>query len=141
MKTLALISVLLIAAATTLWAGEAPQPAPYVSGLGEFMTLTQLRHAKLWFAGDADNWELAAYELDEIKEGLEDAARLYPTVNDIPVGAMIKQNLNGPFADLERAIESKDGGNFRRSFDQLTDACNTCHAGAAHAFIRIQRPT
>src|SRR5262249_14805529 len=50
------------------------QPAndPYVPGLGEFMTATQLRHAKLWFAGKNSNWALAAYEVDEIKEGLED---------------------------------------------------------------------
>src|SRR5262249_8005861 len=50
---------------------------PYEPGLGEFMTATQLRHAKLWFAGKQNNWDLAAYEIDEIKEGLEDAARLH----------------------------------------------------------------
>jgi hypothetical protein len=38
------------------------------------MTLTQMRHAKLWFAGQAANWPLAAYELDELHEGMQDAA-------------------------------------------------------------------
>ena len=38
------------------------------------MTLTQMRHAKLWFAGQAANWSLAAYELDELNEGMQDAA-------------------------------------------------------------------
>jgi hypothetical protein len=36
-------------------------PTPtYAPGLGEIMTFTQMRHAKLWMAGEAENWELAA---------------------------------------------------------------------------------
>jgi hypothetical protein len=52
----------------------AAQPAnePYQPGLGEFMTATQLRHAKLWFAGKNHNLALAADEIGEIKEGLKD---------------------------------------------------------------------
>jgi hypothetical protein len=42
---------------------------PYVPGLGELMSANQMRHAKLWFAGEAGNWPLAAYDLDELKEG------------------------------------------------------------------------
>ncbi len=48
-----------------------PQPAPVAAapvaapprpgrGLGEIMSLQQMRHSKLWFAGQAKNWELAA---------------------------------------------------------------------------------
>jgi hypothetical protein len=57
------ISALIVMAPVTL----AAQPAkePYAPGLGEFMTATQLRHAKLWFAGRAKNWDLAGYEIDE----------------------------------------------------------------------------
>src|SRR6202051_2701492 len=65
--------------ASVLFAAAQPAKEPYAPGLGEFMTATQLRHAKLWFAGKENNWDLAAYEIDEIMEGLEDAARLYPT--------------------------------------------------------------
>lgn len=32
----------------------------------------QVRHAKHWFAGAAQNWELAQSELGELEEGLED---------------------------------------------------------------------
>src|SRR5690242_6266881 len=31
-------------------------PEPYAPGLGEIMTLQQMRHVKLWFAGQAANW-------------------------------------------------------------------------------------
>jgi hypothetical protein len=105
------------------------------------MSATQMRHAKLWFAGDAQNWDLAAFELDEIKEGLGDATRLHPTHEGIPVGDMIKASLDEPLAGLAKAIEAKDKNEFTRAFDVLTETCNGCHTAAAHAFIKIKRPT
>jgi hypothetical protein len=50
--------------------------ASYTPGLGEFMSSIQVHHAKLWFAGQAQNWELANFEIAEIKESL-DAIPLY----------------------------------------------------------------
>ncbi|WP_283744478.1 hypothetical protein [Sideroxydans sp. CL21] len=47
----------------------------YVPGMGEIMGSTQMRHAKLWFAGKSGNWDLASYELDEIREGMDDAVK------------------------------------------------------------------
>jgi len=52
--------------------GGADEPSPsYAPGLGEIMTFTQMRHAKLWLAGEAENWELAAYETDARHNALE----------------------------------------------------------------------
>jgi len=121
----------------------AAQPAkePYAPGLGEFMAATQLRHAKLWFAGQAKNWDLAAYEIDEIKEGLEDAAKQYPTHDGLPVADMIKASIEAPLDQLEKAVGAKSSTKFAIAFDGLTKACNTCHAGAQKEFIKIQRPT
>jgi hypothetical protein len=42
-------------------------------GLGEYMTTIQLHAGKLWFTAKANNWELAQYELDELKETMEAA--------------------------------------------------------------------
>jgi hypothetical protein len=114
---------------------------PYAPGLGEFMTATQLRHAKLWFAGKAKNWDLAGYEIDEIKEGLEDAEKQFPTHDGIPVADMIKTIIDPAIEELEKAVEAKSSTKFAAAFDNLTKACNTCHAGAKKEFIRIQRPT
>ena len=140
MKRLLIVTALGLAAVSAAWAADRKN-APYVPGLGEFMTSTQMRHAKLWFAGSSGNWPLAAYELDEIKEGLDDAVRLHPKHDDMPVGVMIRKNLGAPLGDLGKAIDSKNIDNFRLAFDRLTDACNSCHSGAGHDFIRIQRPT
>ena len=115
-------------------------PGSYVPGLGEFMAATQVRHAKLWFAGKKSNWGLAAYEVDEIKEGLEDASKLHATFEGIPVAEMIKTIIDPRIEKLEKAIAAKNGAQFIAAFDDLTDGCNSCHAAANKPFIRIQRP-
>ena len=135
-----LISGMIIAASTLLAAAQSPKK-PYEPGLGEFMTATQLRHAKLWFAGKNDNWALAAYEIDEIKEGLEDAATLHSTFDGVPVAEMIKTIIEPRIERLEKAIEAKNGTQFVAAFDELTEGCNSCHAVAGKPFIRIQRPS
>jgi hypothetical protein len=113
----------------------------YAPGLGEFMIFTQLRHAKLWFAGKAGNWDLARYEIEELKEGLEDAAKQYPSHEGLPIGEMIKANAITPLDELAKVADAKDSAKFDEAFDALTAACNTCHAGANKAFIKIRRPS
>jgi len=51
-------------------AGESAKEA-HGPGLVEIMMATQSHHAKLWLAGNARNWDLADYQIDELKEGLE----------------------------------------------------------------------
>lgn len=127
--------------ASVMFAVAQPAKQPYQPGLGEFMTATQLRHAKLWFAGSRNNWELASYEIDEIKEGLEDAARLFPAFEGIPVAEMIKTIVDPRVERLENAVKAKSRAEFIVAFDELTSGCNNCHAAANKPFIRIQRPT
>ena len=134
------ISAVIVAASAVLAAAQ-PAGTPYEPGLGEFMMATQIRHAKLWFAGKSHNWELAAYEIDEIKEGLEDAARLHATVDGIAVADMIKTIIDPRIERLEKAVGAKNNNQFVAAFDELTDGCNACHAGAGKPFIRIQRPS
>ncbi|MEO9032256.1 MAG: hypothetical protein ABI285_03380, partial [Ginsengibacter sp.] len=42
----------------------------YKPGFGEFMSEIQVHHEKLWFAGENQNWQLADFEINEIKESL-----------------------------------------------------------------------
>ncbi|MGY8705803.1 hypothetical protein RAD16_08650 [Bradyrhizobium sp. 18BD] len=135
-----IVTVTIALAASVMFAAAQPAKELYQPGLGEFMTATQLRHAKLWFAGKENNWDLAAYEIDEIKEGLEDAARLFPTSDGIPVAEMIKTIIDPRIEELEKAVKAKSSAKFTAAFDELTSGCNSCHAGAGKPFIRIQRP-
>ena len=138
------ISILL--AASVLGFGSrhpvlAAAPDAYVPGLGEFMGAIQMRHAKLWFAGKAKNWQLAAYELDELKEAFEDAAKYQPEFKGKPIAELIGRMTNVPMTSLEKAIAAKDIAGFTKALDQLSSACMSCHQATGYGFISIQRPT
>jgi hypothetical protein len=113
----------------------------YASGLGEIMSLQQMRHLKLWFAAAAKNWPLADYELDELKEGFDDIVKFFPTKDDLPIGQMAGSTAVPVLPELKSAIDARDGKKFAAAFDKLTAACNTCHRSTKHEFIVIQRPT
>jgi hypothetical protein len=118
-----------------------PKPQePFTPGLGEIMTLQQMRHLKLWFAGQGGNWPLAGYELDELKEGFEDVVKYFPTKDDAPTGTMATAVIDKEVAELSTAIEAKDKKQFAGAFDKLTASCNACHQASKHAFIVIRRP-
>ena len=114
---------------------------PFKPGLGEIMSLQQMRHIKLWFAGQAGNWGLADYELDELKEGFEDIAKYYPTHDGVPTGTMAEAIIAREVADLNKIIEAKDKKQFVAAYDKLTASCNACHQASKHEFIAIRRPT
>jgi hypothetical protein len=135
MKTSILIATLVV-----LPLAASAETQPYTPGLGEIMTLQQMRHLKLWFAGQAQNWPLADYELDELKEGYEDIVKYYPTKDDAPTGAMATAIIAKEVADLNKAIEAKDRKQFAAAFDKLTASCNACHQSSKKPFIVVQRP-
>ena len=107
----------------------------YLPRLGDIMAVTQLRHFKLWYAGQVRNWQLANYELAQMRASFEDAKRLSP---NIPVAdtTAITQSAD----EIGTAIAEKDGAKFRKAFDRLTSACNSCHQAADFGFIVIREP-
>lgn len=116
---------------------------PYVIGLGEIMGLNQMRHAKLWFAGQAGNWPLAAYEIDEMREGFDDAKHFHDHHKGIPqpLSVMIPAYIDPALSELDKAIAAKDKAAFVAGYDHLTAGCNGCHQAADFGFNVIQRPT
>src|SRR5258706_14298966 len=106
------IVAVFVGIAVPLSVGCGPRSATeaYVPGLGEMMSLQQMRHVKLWFAGQAENWELADYEVDELGEGFDDIVKNHPTHNESPVAPkdaiprMVRQQLQ----ELRDAIEKKE---------------------------------
>jgi hypothetical protein len=108
----------------------------YVPRLDDLMTAIQLRHMKLWFAGKAFNWELAAYELRQLDTGLMEAATPYP---DIPVSDVT--TMAKPAKSISDAIEARDGRRFAKAVGELTDGCNACHQSVGRGFIVMRTPT
>ena len=117
-------------------------PESYAPGLGEIMTLQQMRHSKLWFAGQASNWPLAAYELKELQEGFDDVVKFHPTHENapLPLTQLVPNMMNAPIKELDDIIAAKDRGRFFTGFDELTKACNGCHQAANFGFNVVERP-
>ena len=127
---------------STSAASSNASPEAYVPGLGEIMSLQQMRHVKLWLAGEAENWDLAAYELDELGEGFDDVVRIHPTHKDSPVAPKdaIPRMMNEPLSALRSAVDKKDAAAFAQAYDALTAACNNCHQATNFGFNRVQKP-
>jgi len=108
----------------------------YKPGFGEFMSSIQVHHAKLWFAGKSNNWKLADFEINEIKEaleGLETYCTDRPELKDLSM-------INQPLDSLANSIKSQNSERFNASFISLTRTCNNCHQITKHEFNVIKIP-
>ena len=110
-------------------------------GLGEYMTTIQLHAGKLWFAAKASNWDLAQYELDELKETMEAAKGLNAEKNGVKISGVLDSVLQTQVAQLDKSIKGKNQVEFQRSYDETLSACNGCHTEAGFKFIHIIRPS
>jgi hypothetical protein len=118
---------------TAKQADPAAEETPDLFHLSGIMAQQQMRHIKLWFAGAAGNWPLGDYEIDGLKEGFDDIAKLLG--DDIA-----QQHVGDAMAELEKAVDTKNHDAFVVAFDKLSAGCNACHRKLDHAFIVIQRP-
>ncbi len=110
--------------------------AIYKPGFGDFMGSIQNHHNKLWFAGINENWELAEFEVHEIEEIFEDIRTVHPDREETQLLYMIDRGLN----EVDEAIDHKNIVTFKNSFQNFTNACNSCHKATKHEFIRIVIP-
>lgn len=108
----------------------------YKPGFGEFMSSIQVHHAKLWFAGKDQNWQLADFEMHEIGEAI-DAIQQYQTEREESkkVG-MLKPSLDA----VKDAIDKKDPVLFNSSYLLLTSSCNNCHKAVDFGFNVVKVP-
>lgn len=113
----------------------------YEPGLGDLMNALQLRHAKLWFAGQEGNWALAAFELEEIQENLGRVSRWHADDPSLPMPALIKAHTQAGSYALDQSIRRRDPASFDAAFDRFTQGCNDCHRATKHEFLVIRRPT
>jgi hypothetical protein len=115
----------------------------YHPELGEQMLGIQIRHARLWFAGEAQNWTLAAYELQELKEAFAAVVEQNPehaVFQPQRLADVLPAMTQGPVAALRDAIDHASKAEFERAYDALSAACTGCHRVAGNDFLVIQRP-
>jgi hypothetical protein len=114
----------------------------YVPELGELMLLQQVRHTKLWLAGEAGNWPLANYEVQELAEGFDTIVADHPIHEESPVAPKdaIPRMVTVPLAELRDAVQGQDSKLFAERYDALTAACNGCHQASNVGFNHVHRP-
>jgi hypothetical protein len=108
----------------------------YRPGFGEFMSGIQTHHAKLWFAGQNQNWPLADFEVHEIQEALEDVQKFCSDRPEVKAIGMI----NPAIDSVTNAIQQKNPQLFNTSFVLLTHTCNNCHKATEHGFNVVTLP-
>jgi hypothetical protein len=138
MKYGTLVAIIAIAISSPLLAedqssGRSQQP--YLPTLADIMGAAQLRHFKLWYAGEVGNWDLAKYELRQIQTSIEDASRHFP---NIPAADMTI--MTDPVQEVRNAIDARSTTIFFKAFEAITSACNSCHRSSNVGFIVITVP-
>jgi hypothetical protein len=115
---------------------ELPKPYP----LGEQMGYLQRYVEKLYFAGQARNWELADFYAGEVGETAEDIAGARVVKDGVEVSKLIATLLPPAEHAVEEAVLAKDPASFQTRYAALVDACNACHQEAKHGFMKITVP-
>jgi hypothetical protein len=108
----------------------------YKPGFGEFMSSIQIHHAKLWFAGKNQNWELADFEMHEIDEAIDDIKTFQTEREESKQVDMLKPALDA----VNDAIQKKDSILFNSSYLLLTNTCNNCHKAVNFSFNVVKVP-
>lgn len=110
--------------------------ATYKPGFGEFMSSIQVHHAKLWFAGQNQNWELADFEMHEIGETIDAIKEFQTEREESKKVDMLKPSLDA----VNDAIQKKDSILFNSSYLLLTNTCNNCHKAVNFGFNIVKIP-
>jgi len=108
----------------------------YKPGFGEFMTNIQIHHAKLWFAGTNKNWKLAQFEIQEIRESMEDIQKYQSEREETKTLPIIF----APLDSVQAAVSDSSLNKFKQSFTNLTNTCNACHQAVNNEFNKIKIP-
>jgi len=112
----------------------------FTPGLHTLMVDLSMRHATLWFAGEAGNWPLADYMVHEFEELVEEIEELHPIYHEVRVAELLSEMTTPAVEGLAGAVAEGNGDAFRAAYDQLTTACNACHIASDRSSIVIQRP-
>ena len=121
----------------------AAAPAAAAPELGAQMLELQIRHARLWQAGEAQNWMLAQFQLAELREnfaGIVETNGDHAALQPQRLAEVMPAMTDPALTQLQEAVDAHDKAKFEAGYDALSAGCNACHAAADHGFLVIQRP-
>lgn len=115
-------------------------PAPE---LGRQMLDLQIRHDRLWWAGESGNWNLAYFmvgELGEALRGIEQSNGDAPELQPEKLSELMPSMMNPAIKDVQAALAKQDKAAFAKAYDKLSASCTACHQVAGNTFLIMQRP-
>lgn len=104
-------------------------------GLGTVMIEYSNRFSTTYYAAKGGNWDMAAYQLKEMREIQEVGENTRPGR-----APMLKSFESTHLDKLADAIKAKDWKKFDVAFRHTVEGCNGCHAANGFAFIKYQLP-
>lgn len=112
-------------------------------GLGVIMQEIGRRMTAIFYAARGGNWDLANYQLKELREAQEVAETTRPNRKDALVSfedSFLGDEENAAEGTLQDAINKKNFAVFNRSFKSALDGCNGCHQATGFAYIKYRLP-
>jgi hypothetical protein len=142
---------LIFGAPTASISQSASKPAPISNserlraltsfGFDDLMTmLIQPRHAKLYYAGNQKNWELAAAEMRDLRAAFLRITLAIPKYLNNDVDNAIATIMTPTMNAMDSAIATGGSKEFEKAYVELTAACNACHVYMEHPFLVIKVP-
>lgn len=108
--------------------------ARQLRGLDVAMVEVGYRYGELTWAARDGNFGYARYQVAKIRTSITNALERRPR------RAASAAAFEAPLAEVERAVEARDGAALDASLVGLTAACNTCHVAEDVAFITVAPP-
>ncbi len=112
-------------------------------GLGTIMIEYSHRMASAYFAQQAGNWDMAKYQVLEMREIQEVGETTRPGR-----AAALKAFESSYLDPLAKAIDNKDANAFSTAYKNAITGCNSCHASqtssefpGSYSYIKVQVPT
>jgi hypothetical protein len=129
----------------------APTPTPFSlddlsliqPGLGTVMMEYSRRMGIIWSAAQANNWDMAHYQIIEMREIQETGEITRP-----PRAPALKSFESSFLDPLDAAIMTKDSTQFEPAYRAAIQGCNSCHGSQTSSdfpqgfgFIKVQVPS
>ncbi len=112
-------------------------------GLGTVMQEIGRRFTAIFYAARAGNWDLANYELKELREIQEVGEITRPKRKEALISfeeSFLGGEENPTEGTLQDAINKKNFVAFNKSFKSATNGCNGCHQSTGFSFIKYRLP-
>jgi hypothetical protein len=139
--TFGISSVMAADASAAKPAAGGMQLTEFKPGLDDAMTMmVQPRHLKLHSAGEAQNWEMAAFQLRELRASFRRIGQYIPRYRNASFDENVANIMNPVLQQVDDAIKEKDVKKFTAAYAHMTDGCNACHTATEHAWIVMKVP-